>query len=418
LGFRGNTGQVLATRTLLAVGHLVMPRDYGRNMGRTTVSMAVCVITLIGMTGCAGDQRVPHPNATNSPSKPATVSFRSAETLRLTQPRAVHRATLLNDGRVLVVGGCTEPGCGGFDAGRSSELFDPATHGFEPGLTMHIARASGTATLLRDSRVLFTGGYPGEGQAPTATAELFDPVTNTFASAANMTTPRADHTATLLPNGKVLLCGGYDATGAALRSTELFDPRTGHFTPGPEMTTPRAGHAAVRIGHRTVLIGGTISGRALATTDVFDGESWTPGPDLLVARVKHAAVALPDRRILVIGGASSIEGRRRFDSTEFIDLKTGEVSAGPSLSQGEYKLDGAVAQLPDGRVVIAGGNRIDLFDPRTNTVSVLARPVGPQLAFLSATTVGQRQVLIAGGYDRSISPTRRAILVTIPLRGG
>ena len=44
--------------------------------------------------------------------------------LRLSQPRAVHRATLLQDGRVLVTGGCTEPGCGGFEAGRRAELYD------------------------------------------------------------------------------------------------------------------------------------------------------------------------------------------------------------------------------------------------------------------------------------------------------
>ena len=150
---------------------------------------------------------------------------------------------------------------------------------------------------------------------------------------------------------------------------------------------------------------------------MYDGTSWLAGPDLLVARVKHAAVALPDRRILVVGGASSVEGRRRFDSTELIDLQTKDVSAGPSLSQGEYKLDGAVVEIPDGRVVIAGGTRLDIFDPQTDTVSVLAQPMGPGLAFLSATAVAHRLVLIAGGYDRDIIPTSRAVLVTIPQRG-
>ena len=46
-------------------------------------------------------------------------------------------------------------------------------------------------------------------------------------------------------------------------------------------------------------------------------------------------------------------------------------------------------------------------------------PLGPQLAFLSATVVAPRLVLIAGGYDRSIVPTSRAVLVSIPQsRGG
>jgi hypothetical protein len=402
------------------VHHLVELGDYGHKMGRTAVSMAISLVALFAVTSCAGDdQGAGTPSTPSSPSQLATMPSEGMQLLTLGEPRAAHRATLLDDGRVLITGGCTEPGCGGFDAGRASEIFDPTNRQLEPGPSMQVPRASGTATLLLDGRVLLTGGYPGEGQAPTATAEVFDPTTNTFTSAGAMTTPRADHTATLFPDGRVLLCGGYDASGEALRSTEVFDPATGHFSPGPDMTSPRAAPVAVQNGNRTVLIGGTISGRALATTEVYDGRSWSSGPELAVPRVKHAAVALPDRRILVVGGASSIEGRKRFDSTELIDLQTGDVSAGPVMSEGEYKLDGAVVTLPDGRVVIAGGTRVNVFDPRTNRIFVLAQPLGPQRAFLSATAVAPRLILIAGGYDRDIVPTSRAVLISIPpSRGG
>lgn len=262
------------------------------------------------------------------------------------------------------------------------------------------------------------GRLPGRGPGPHGVSRAFRSDHQHVHPSRQHDDAAGDHTATLLPSGRVLLCGGYDASGAALRRTELLDPATGLFTPAPPMATPRAGQAAVLVGNRTVLIGGTVSGRALATTAVFDGTSWVAGPKLLIARVKHAAIALPDRRILIVGGASSVEGRRRFDSTELINMRSDDVSAGPSLSQGEYKLDGAIVELHDGRVVIAGGTHLDLFDPQTDTVSVLAQPVGPQLAFLSATAVAHRLVLIAGGYDRDIIPTSRAVLVTIPRRGG
>lgn len=401
------------------IGRVVTPSDYGRVMGRTKVSAVVCVLS-VSLTACtAGDGMTRSSGATGSHPQQARESSVGVMALTLGEPRAVHRATLLDDGRVLITGGCTAPGCGGFDAGRASEFFDLTNDQFDSGPSMRVARASGTATSLNDGRVLLTGGYPGEGEAPTGTAELFDPATDTFISTGSMTTPRADHTATLLPDGRVMLCGGYGAGGAALRSTEVFDPATGLFAAGPEMTSPRAGQAAVEVGGRIVLIGGTISGHALATTEVYDGTSWSPGPELAVARVKHGAVTLPDRRILVVGGASSTEGRKRFDSTELINLHSGHVSAGPRLSHGEYKLDGAVVELPDGRVVIAGGRRVNVFDPQSDTISVLTRPVGPQLAFLSATVVAPRLVLIAGGYDRNIVPTSRAVLVNIPRsRGG
>ena len=41
---------------------------------------------------------------------------------------------------------------------------------------------------------------------------------------------RASHTATLLPNGKVLVAGGTDSLGNDLATAELFDPSTGTFT--------------------------------------------------------------------------------------------------------------------------------------------------------------------------------------------
>ena len=45
-----------------------------------------------------------------------------------------------------------------------------------------------TATLLRDGRVLITGGY--DGQAALANAELYDPSKGTFTAAGAMATPR------------------------------------------------------------------------------------------------------------------------------------------------------------------------------------------------------------------------------------
>jgi hypothetical protein len=50
-------------------------------------------------------------------------------------------------------------------------------------------------------------------------------------------------------------------------------------------------------------------------------------------------------------------------STEVMELATGRVTPGPDLSEGEYKLDSAITALDDGRVVIAGGQRVNVFDP-------------------------------------------------------
>ena len=74
-------------------------------------------------------------------------------------------------------------------------------------------RASHTATVLSDGRVLLAGG-----NGTDTTLEIFDPETDTFTTVAgSLKMPRRGHTATLLPSGDVLIMGGGD------RSAEVYD---------------------------------------------------------------------------------------------------------------------------------------------------------------------------------------------------
>jgi hypothetical protein len=372
-------------------------------MSRLGVVLVAAMV--LGTAGCSADS--------DRVSPPSSALVTETPRLELLVPRAVHHATALADGRVLLTGGCSESGCGGFDAARASELFDPDLAAFVPGPTMTEARASGTATLMPDGRVLLTGGYPGEGMAPTASAEIFDPGSETFVETRPMTSARANHSASLLPDGRVLVSGGQGADGA-LASTEIFDPRTEAFTAGQPLSAPRAAHAAATVGKHVVLVGGTAEGAALHTTDVFARGGWAAGPALLTPRVKHGAATLPGGRVLVVGGSMTTEGRELLMSTELLELLTGRVTSGPNLSEGEYKLDGAITTLDDGRVVIAGGQQVNVFDPGTGAMTVLRTPVLQRRSFVTATAVGPATVLVAGGYDDAIVPTAEATLVRVP----
>ena len=336
----------------------------------------------------------------------------------LSQPRAVHRALPLVDGTVLLVGGCSTIGCGGFDESRTSEVVDPATGQARPGPVMAQPRASGTATTLPDGRVLLVGGYPGEGRPPTAGIEVFDPTTVSFAAAGTLHAGRADHTTTVLPGGRILVVGGFGTDGEALASTEVVDLAEGTTTAGPPLPEPRAAHAATLVGDRLLVVGGSSQYGAVPTMAVLEGSTWTTGQDLAVPRVKHAAVALVDGRVLVVGGSTTVEGRKLLASTEIVTMPagagTGSVTAGPDLAFAQYKLDGAVVPLPDGRVVIAGGPRVEVFDPADDTMATVQEPAQQRRSFVTATVVGERQVLVAGGYDAEIVPTASARVVTVP----
>ena len=83
-----------------------------------------------------------------------------------------------------------------------------------------------TATLLPDGRVLILGGR-SPNDSVYASAEMYDPRAGTFGSAGSMGEGRQQRTATLLPDGRVLIAGGYwsdGQKGRVLSSTEVYDP--------------------------------------------------------------------------------------------------------------------------------------------------------------------------------------------------
>ncbi len=183
---------------------------------------------------------------------PATGTFSKAGSM--SSIRDQHTATLLADGRVLVVGGGGE----GYASVSSADLFDPATRTFSKTGSMKVGRWLQTATLLQDGRVLVTGGR-SPNDSVYASAELFDPATGRFSSTDAMDDGRQQHTATLLRDGRVLIAGGYWSNGQSWRvlsSTEIYDPATGKFTSSGSMGTPRDSHTATLLDDGRVLIAG------------------------------------------------------------------------------------------------------------------------------------------------------------------
>jgi hypothetical protein len=179
--------------------------------------------------------------------------------------RQDHTATMLQDGRVLIVGGrsnsCTTRLCNETDTLASAELYDPVTGAFTPAGTMQTGRMWHSATLLVDGRVLIAGGFrTGSDDRSVNTYEIFDPNTGGFNKSIPMQLGRNRHTATVLSNGKVLIAGGYADFPDETDRTEIFDPSLDAVLEGGRLQTPRKFHSATRLPNGEVLIvGGSLS---------------------------------------------------------------------------------------------------------------------------------------------------------------
>ncbi len=154
---------------------------------------------------------------------PATGKWSASNTMSVS--RTDHTAVLLSNGKVLVAGGTTVDFNGVTVA--SAELFDPTSGSWTSTGNMFIGRERHTATVLQNGQVLVAGGdtYDGVNAAILDECELYDPGLGTWSITASMNTPRFGARAAILRDGRVLETGGEsDFSNTPNASAEIYTP--------------------------------------------------------------------------------------------------------------------------------------------------------------------------------------------------
>jgi hypothetical protein len=162
-------------------------------------------------------------------------------------------------------------------------------------------RLGHTATLLADGRVLMIGGARARDQI-LASAEIFDPRTGTFAATGSLATARYKHGAAPLADGRVLVAGGSDARDWAgkLASAEIYDPRSGTFAATGSLQSARfklSREAFTPLPNGRVLVAG-----GSPSLEVFSGGRFSVVGQLEAARYYTTVTLLADGGVLLVGG--------------------------------------------------------------------------------------------------------------------
>jgi Kelch motif/Galactose oxidase, central domain len=310
----------------------------------------------------------------------------------MAQPHQAAAATVLANGKVLVVGSFSQPGNG-------AELYDPSTDSWSATGPMIVPRGLATATLLASGKVLVAGGIAADTGHSTTRVEIYDPATNAWSPAAGMSVPRSSHTATLLQSGKVLVAGGQNLSGY-IATAELYDPSSDGWTPAATMDAGYAlSYATLLASGKVLITGGATLGDGRA--ELYDpaANRWTNAGT--AGRIAETATRLGDGRVLITG-----QGGEAY----LYDPAVNRWSVAASMLQN--RMDPSATLLSDGRVLIAGGTAIidgdqawltsaEIYDAVANRWSpagCMAQARWEQTATLLPT----KKVLIAGGDAPSV----------------
>lgn len=313
--------------------------------------------------------------------------------------RAVHTATALASGRLLVAGGM---GAGGTSL-ASAEVIDVSAARVQPLAPMAHARAGHTAVALPDGRVVLAGGYDG---GYLSSVEVFDPARQRFQPLGELSEGRSGHTATLLRDGRILIVGGVGRGWTFLSSAEVLDPRSGRSQPVGSMRVARESHTATLLPDGRVLIVGGHRGRreameVHASAEIYDPVTrrFEPAGQLATPRHKHDAVLLANGRVLVLGGADRTD-RRYYATTEVYDPAAGVFRPGPSMASTRYKFQGTAVRLSNGDLLVAAGARqAEILDRRSSAFHPVQGEFPAAYSFSTATRLSTGEIAIVGGYD-------------------
>ena len=317
----------------------------------------------------------------------------------------------LTDGRALALG------LGGFEGeiGAMASVFDPVTNSWSELPPSPLARGLPSTFLLNDGRVLVVGGIDfssmyGFSPEYIKEVEIFDTETGEWQMAASPTQVFEEQPLfSLLSDGRVMVMGQVDDGSFEVTTrAEIYDPAIDTWTPISSVEPYYAIDDAVALSDgRLLVVGGlslsgqtsTVNGRlvwrqlpdgrnlnAKQIAEQFpafkiydpDSDTWTPAGETAYIRPNLTLTLLPDGRVLAAGGEDGWgKDFLPYSTTEIFDPRTNSWTLGPDLS--DLRAGSSATLLSDGKVLLAGGigMALDIEEIYPHRTSEIVDPNAP-----------------------------------------
>jgi hypothetical protein len=321
--------------------------------------------------------------------------------------------------RVMILGG-------GNPATNTTEIIDlsAATPVWQWGPAMSQARIEMNATILPNGKVLVMGGSVNDEDAATASlnADLYDPKTNTFSSAGANSFPRLYHSGSLLlPDGTVALMGGNPTRGSYEQHIEIYSPAYLFNGDGSPAVRPTITGTPGTVNYGSAFqvqtpdadqIRSVVLVRPGSQTHAFDMDQrlvdlsfTTSSSTLTVTAPPHGNVAPPGYYELFILNAAGVPSVARF-----VRLST-VITANQAPTATITSPSSNVTITPGGSVSFAGSGS----DPDGSIGAYSWSFAGGNPASSNAGTPGNVAYSTPGSYSASLTVTDNAGAVSAPV---
>jgi hypothetical protein len=307
--------------------------------------------------------------------------------------------TVLEDGRIIMVGGNTGGPAQFWNAVPWVKTYTQQSNSWQSlaDLQLAVGRYYPGLARLSDGSLLAMAGGTCCSAARTDTCELFDLQTETWTYTGSMVNPTDFPPCALLYTGEVL---------ATWWPPQLYNPATGgwrltgNFNQPNRLWPGHSDHSIVVLDDGCVLAIGVRQGPDGNTVmgEVYDPttETWSLTSNPGLVRLQTEVVQLPDGRILVAGGETEVHTPPVEDVqgiVKWCDLYDPAADAWRRVADLNWfrEMHAVTLLVPDGRVVTTGGTSIGeggavSADVEAFTPPYLLRGVRPVITGISSTT--------------------------------